>query len=161
MRAAVRDIDPNLPLRRLETQEDQISDYIGVYRMFAVFTTVFGAFAVLLACIGLYGTVAYGVTRRINEIGIRMALGAARADVIRLIMRGTYAVAGLGLLFGTAIALAVMHLISGWLLYGVTPYDPVTVGASAAIIAAVCTVAAYLPARRAARVKPMIALRCE
>jgi predicted permease len=161
MRAAVRDIDPNLPLRGLETQEDQIRDYIGMYRMFAVFTAVFGAFAVLLACIGLYGIVAYSVTRRINEIGIRMALGAARSDVIGLIMRGTYVVAGLGLVLGIGIALAVTHLISGGLLYGVTPYDPVTFVASAAIIAAVCAFAAYLPARRAARVDPMIALRYE
>jgi hypothetical protein len=147
MRASVRDIDPNLPLRRLETQEDQIRGYIGVYRMFAVFTAVFGAFAVLLACIGLYGIVAYSVRRRINEIGIRMALGAVRSDIIRVIMRGTYVVAGLGLVLGIAIALAVTHLISGWLLYGVTPYDPATfLFASAAIIAAVCAFAAYLPA---------------
>lgn len=161
VRAAVRDIDPDLPLTRMETQEDQIRDYIGMYRMFAAFTTIFGSFAVLLACIGLYGIVSYGVTRRINEIGIRMALGAKRADVIHLVMRGMFVVAGLGIAIGVGVALAVNYLISGWLLYGVTPHDPLTILAAAAIIAAVCSFAAYLPARRASRVDPMIALRYE
>jgi len=161
VRTAVRGIDPDLPLTNLETQEDQIRDYIGVYRMFAAFTTIFGTFAVLLACIGLYGIVSYSVTRRINEIGIRMALGAARADVIRLVMRGTFVVACLGVGIGVGVALAVTRLISGWLLYGVTPHDPLTFLAAATIIAAVCSFAAYMPARRASRVDPMSALRYE
>jgi ABC-type antimicrobial peptide transport system permease subunit len=90
-----------------------------------------------------------------------MALGAARADVIRLVMRGTILVAGLGIGAGIGVALAVTRLISSWLLFGVTPYDPPTILAAAAIIAAVCSLAAYLPARRASRVDPMIALRYE
>lgn len=161
VRAAVREINPDLPLTRMETQEDQIRDYIGVYRMFAAFTTIFGTFAILLACIGLYGIVSYSVTQRINEIGIRMALGAARSDVIRLVMRGTFLVAGLGIGAGIGVALAVTRLISGWLLFGVSPHDPPTILTAAAIIAAVCSFAAYLPARRASRVDPMIALRYE
>jgi predicted permease len=161
VRAAVREIDPNLPPREMETQEDQIREYIGLYRLFAVFTTVFGTFGVLLACIGLYGIVSYSVTRRINEIGIRVALGAGRADIIRLIMRGTYVVAGLGVVIGIGVALVVTRWMSGWLLYGVTPHDAPTFVLSAAIVVAVCGFAAYLPARRASRVDPMIALRYE
>jgi hypothetical protein len=101
--------------------------------MFAVLTAVFGTFAVLLASIGLYGVVAYSVTR---------------SDVIHLIMRGTYTVAGLGLVLGIGIALTVTRLISGWLLYGVTPNDPITFVASSTIIAAVCACAAYLTPHR-------------
>jgi predicted permease len=161
IRDTVAGIDRNLPLIDMTTQEDQIRSQIGLYRMFAAFTTIFGAFAVLLACIGLYGIVSYGVTRRINEIGVRMALGAQPADVVRLVMQGTWIVTGIGLAIGLAVALAVTRLIGGWLLYGVTPYDPLTILIAIGIIGSVSALAGYLPARRASRVDPMVALRYE
>jgi predicted permease len=161
IRETVARIDRNLPLIEMTTLEDQIRSQIGLYRMFAAFTSIFGVFAVLLACIGLYGIVSYGVTRRINEIGIRMALGANAGDVIRLVMQGTWFVTGIGLLIGLAVALTVTRLIAGWLLYGVTPYDPLTILTALVIIGSVTALAGYLPARRASRVDPMTALRYE
>ena len=161
IREAVARIDRNLPLIDMTTQENQIRSEIGLYRMFAAFSTIFGAFAVVMACIGLYGIVSYTVTRRINEIGIRMALGAQPTDVVRLVMRGTWGVTAIGLAIGLGVALAVTRLIAGWLLYGVTSYDPPTIVVAVAVIAGVSALAGYLPARRASRVDPMAALRYE
>jgi len=161
IRDAVGKVDHTLPLMDMNTLEDQIRSEIGLYRMFAAFSSIFGSFAVLMACIGFYGIVSYSVTSRINELGIRMALGARPADVIRLIMRGTWFVTGLGLLVGLAGALAVTRFIADWLLYGVSAYDPLTIIAAMALIAVVSALAAYIPARRASRVDPMIALRYE
>ena len=161
IREAVRNIDPNLPLIDMRTQEDQIRDSIGTYRMFATFTTVFGLFAVLLACVGLYGVVSYTVTRRTHEIGIRMALGAKRSEIVHVVMRGIYVVTIVGTAVGLAVALVVTHSISSWLLYGVSSYDPLTIFLAFVIIIFVSMLAGYLPARRAARLDPMTALRYE
>jgi predicted permease len=161
IRGTVATIDRDLPLIDVTTQEDQIRSEIGLYRMFATFSTVFGFFAVVMACIGLYGIVSYSVTRRINEIGVRMALGARRSDILRLVMRGIFGITAVGLLIGIGVALAVTRLIADWLLYGVSSYDPLTIAGAIFVILGVSALAGYLPARRAARVDPMVALRYE
>jgi predicted permease len=161
IRQAVAKVDRELPLVDVTTQEDQIRTEIGQYRMFAAFSTSFGVFAVIMACIGLYGIVSYSVTRSINEIGIRMALGATRSDILRLVMSGIFNVTAVGLATGIGVALALTRFIASWLLYGVSAYDPLTIGGAILLISAVSGLSAYLPARRAARVDPMVALRYE
>jgi putative ABC transport system permease protein len=119
-----------------------------------------GVLALLLATIGIYATMAYAVSRRVREIGVRLALGAARADVIRLVLGRSMRVTGLGLLIGLAGAAAVGQALRSQLL-GVGPRDPLTFGGVGLLLAAVALAASWLPARRAARVDPMIALRSE
>jgi ABC-type antimicrobial peptide transport system permease subunit len=114
----------------------------------------------LLAAIGLYGVIAYSVARRTREIGIRMALGAARAGVLQLIMRQGLTVAGVGLAVGCAIGLLVTHALSG-ILYGVSAIDPIAWGGSVAVLLSIAALANLFPASRAARVDPNVALRSE
>ena len=116
--------------------------------------------ALLLSCIGLYGLMAYNVARRRNEIGIRMALGARPQDVAWPVVRGALAMAGIGAVLGSAGALALVQLIRSQL-YGVAPHDPATLLGSALLLLTVAALAAWLPARRAARIDPMVALRRE
>jgi putative ABC transport system permease protein len=120
----------------------------------------FAAAAVLLAAIGLYGVIAFGVAQRTREIGVRVALGAQHGDVLRLVMRRGMLLTGIGLAIGIAAALALGRVMAG-LLYGVTPNDPATLVSVALFLAAVAMLATYLPARRATRVHPMVALRTE
>jgi predicted permease len=161
IRNTVAGIDRNLPLIEVTTLEDQIRSEIGLYRMFAAFSTVFSVFAVLMASVGLYGVISYTVTRRIHELGIRMALGARPADVIRLVVSGIWLITGAGLVAGIISAVVVTRLIADWLLYGVTFYDPPTIVIAALVITFVSAAAAYVPASRAARLDPMVALRYE
>jgi ABC-type antimicrobial peptide transport system permease subunit len=114
----------------------------------------------LLTCVGLYGVMSYAVTRRTNEIGVRMALGARGADVVRMVMRETMLLVAIGMAIGLGAALATTRLIAT-LLFGLSPNDPVTIAAAALLMIIVAAFAGYLPARRAARVDPMTALRCE
>jgi ABC-type antimicrobial peptide transport system permease subunit len=114
----------------------------------------------LLAAIGLYGVIAFGVTARAREIGVRLALGAPHTDVLRLIMQRGILLTGIGLVIGIALALALGRLISG-LLYGVTPHDPTTLLGVAMLLACVALLATYIPARRATRVDPLVSLRYE
>jgi len=120
----------------------------------------FAGAALLLAAIGLYGVMAFAVTQRTREIGVRIALGAQRRDVLRMVMRRGLLLTGAGLVIGLAAALALGRFV-GSLLYGVTPADPLTLVTVALVLTGVASVAAYLPARRAARVQPMVALRAE
>jgi putative ABC transport system permease protein len=119
-----------------------------------------GACAMLVAAIGIYGVTAYSVAQRTGEFGIRMALGAAPADVIGLVMRQNLALIGAGTGAGLAIAWSSTRLLSG-LLFGVSPFDPATFAAASLVLAAVAMAASYVPARRATRVDPMAALRRE
>ncbi|HLA60642.1 MAG TPA: FtsX-like permease family protein, partial [Nitrospiraceae bacterium] len=119
-----------------------------------------GAVALILACVGLYGVTAYAVARRTNEIGIRMALGADRANVLGLVLRAALTQLGLGLAIGIPAALAGGHLLAHQL-YGVKSYDPTILGAAALVLAACAILAASIPARRATRVDPIVALRYE
>jgi putative ABC transport system permease protein len=129
-------------------------------RLQSMLLTVFAAIAVLLAAIGIYGVISYSVEQRTHEIGIRAALGASRGDLLRLILRGGMGLAVIGLVIGFGGALGVTRLL-GNLLFGVGARDPATIGAVAAILAGVALVACYIPARRATKVDPMVALRYE
>jgi predicted permease len=160
IREAVREVDRNLPLFDLKTQTQQAAESLVQERLFATLSTFFGLLALVLASIGLYGVMSYSVARRTNEIGIRMALGAQRRDVISLVLRETLLLVSIGLLIGLGAALATTRLISS-LLFGLTPNDPVTIALAALLLIAVATAAGYLPARRGSRVDPMVALRHE
>ena len=129
-------------------------------RLVAQVSTGFGALALLVACVGLYGILAYSVARRTREIGLRLALGATRAGVLWMVLRESLALVGLGFAIGIPAALAASRLIRT-MLYGLTPTNPATIGAAFLILLATSTAAAYIPARRAASVDPMTALRHE
>lgn len=139
---------------------DVVDDALVRERFMAQLGSAFSMFALLLACLGLYGVMSYAVARRTSEIGIRMALGARSIDVIRLVMREVLLLVVIGAAVGLAAAAGATRLFSG-LLYGLTPTDPLTIALSTLLLAGVAAVAGYLPARRAARIEPMIALRQE
>jgi predicted permease len=160
VREAVRHADPTIPLGEMKTQRQQIAETIGKPRAFAALTTVSGMIGLLLACVGLYGVVSYETIRRTHEIGIRMALGARRSDVLRLVMRQTVVVVTIGAGIGVALSLAASRLI-GSLLYGVAPSDPLAIGGALAALIGVALAASYLPARRASQLDPTRALRYE
>jgi len=127
-------------------------------RLMTVLLSFFGILATLLAAIGLYGLMAYSVSQRTHEIGIRLALGAQRKDVIALVMRETMLIVVIGVIVGLGVAMGATRLIAS-LLYGLTPNDPLTIALTSILLLAVAALAGYLPARRAARVDPMVALR--
>jgi len=156
----VAEIDRNVPVAEMRTQEEQIRITLGTERMFAGVVGSFGVIAALLAAIGLYGVMAYTVARRTNEIGIRLALGAGRGDVQWMVLRESLWMVAAGLVVGIPAALALTQLVRE-ALYGIQPNDPVSFVAAGALMVTVAAVAAWIPARRAARVDPMRALRCE
>jgi predicted permease len=158
--AAVASVDRDLPITNVRSEEDQIDETTGKERVFTRLLTLFGAFALVLVCVGLYGLTSYAVTRRTNEIGIRLALGARRQQVLWMILRQVVMLAGVGLVVGVPTALAVGRFVSAFL-YGVRPRDPVTIGSAAVALLVVAIAAGWLPARRAARMEALSALRCE
>ncbi|HEV2288538.1 MAG TPA: ABC transporter permease [Candidatus Acidoferrales bacterium] len=160
LRDAVRQADPALPLMDLKTQTEETSEALSQERLFAQLTSVFGLLALTLAMIGLYGTMAYSVTRKTHEIGIRMALGAKPADVLRIVIRQGITLTLIGLAIGVVAALGVTRLVAS-LTFGVKSYDPLTFVAVAAVLVAVALFACYIPARRAMKVDPIVALRYE
>jgi ABC-type antimicrobial peptide transport system permease subunit len=129
-------------------------------RLFAILSTFFGVLALLLAGIGLFGLMAYNVTRRTQEIGVRIALGAARSDVLSMVLRETLGLTSIGIAIGLVCALAASQLVAN-MLYGVSAQDPVTLAAVSVVLTTVAAVAGWIPARRATRVDPMVALRYE
>jgi len=158
VRKALADIDPNLTVLSMMSFGEQVALNFNQERLIARLTELFGALALILACVGLYGVTAYGVAQRTNEIGIRMALGARRGSVLGLVLRSALVQVGLGLAIGIPVALAGGRLLASEL-YGVKSHDPVTVGLAAGLLAACAGAAALLPARRATRVDPIRALR--
>ena len=152
--------EPRLAIFNALSLDDRLERNVASDTLIVYLSAGFGLLALLLASLGLYGVLAYVVTRRTGEIGIRMALGARPPDVRRMVVRDGLRVAVLGVLIGAACALAASRLIQT-LLFGVTPSDPLTYGAIAAALLAVAFLASFLPARRAARVDPMTALRVE
>ena len=160
IREAARQIDPNLPLTDVSTQIEQVEQRLQQEKLFAQAYSLFGALALLLASIGLFGVMSYNVSRRTNEIGIRMALGAQRGQVLGLVMRESMLLVVAGIAAGLAIAFFAGRLVTT-LLFGLPPRDPMTMFAAVAVMAIVSAFAGYLPARRASRVDPMIALHYE
>ena len=160
IREAVRQVDANVPLMNMSTQMEQIERRFGQERLFAQAYALFGGLALVVAAVGLFGVMSYSVARRVNEIGVRMALGARRFDVVRMILRESTVLVAAGVVAGIAAALASSRLIAA-LRFGVQPTDPATIATAVLVLLAVSALASYLPARRAARVDPMIALRAE
>jgi predicted permease len=160
VRETIRQIDPNLPILTISTQVEQIERRFAQEKVFAQAYGWFGGLALVLAAIGLFGLMSYNVSRRTNEIGVRMALGARRGDVVRMVMRESLVMVAIGLGVGLGVALAAGRLITS-LLFGLAPTDAITLMMAVAVMAGVSAVAGYLPARVASRVDPMIALRCE
>jgi predicted permease len=160
VRNLVREVDNNLPIIRMRTQSDAVDRLLFNERLVARLFGLFGALGLMLACVGLYGLLSYSVTLRTREIGIRTALGAQRRDVLVLVLRQGLVLVIAGVTLGAAAATCVTRLVAS-LLYGVRPTDPFTFALTAALLIAIGLVASSLPARRATRVDPMTALRCE
>jgi predicted permease len=157
---AIPEIDKNLPVLKVTTLSEQVHGSVDQERTISELSSFFGLLALTLACVGLYGLMAYTVARRTNEIGIRMALGAERADILRMVMRETLLLVVAGVAIGIPVALAAARLISSRL-FGLTPTDQLMVLLATLLMTAVAAFAGYLPARRASRVNPMVALRYE
>jgi predicted permease len=160
VRRAVQDVDKNLPVTSIRTLREQVSESLNREDMIARLSSFFGFLALGLACVGLYGLLAYQVTRRTNEIGIRMALGASQKQVLWIVLRESLALLGAGIAGGLLMAFAATRFISSQL-YGVKATDPLTITAATVVLAAVAVLAGYIPARRATKVDPMTALRYE
>ncbi|HKW90077.1 MAG TPA: ABC transporter permease [Candidatus Acidoferrales bacterium] len=158
-RAVFRQLDPNMPVE-FTTFSNALGGWMAERRFLLLLAGVFAGAALLLAAVGIYGLVAQSVARRTQEIGIRVALGAQRGDVLRLIVGESARLAAMGLAIGVVISLAATRFISS-LLYGVNVYDPLTFMVVAALLSVVALLASYIPARRAMRVDPIVALRYE
>jgi len=166
IRQAVREVDANLPLNNIKTQVAQADETLRMERLFAKLLSLFGLLAQQLASIGLYGVMAYSVSQRTNEIGIRMALGASQNDVMKMVLRQGMALTLIGVGMGLAGAYALTKYLESKanltnMLYGVNSGDPLTYGVTAVVLTVVALVACFIPARRATKVDPMVALRYE
>jgi predicted permease len=163
IRQAVRQVEPNLPLNNIKTQIEQADETLSLERLFAKLMSLFGLLAQQLASIGLYGVLAYSVSRRTHEIGIRMALGANRSRMLTMILRQGMTLT----LIGVALGLVGAYVLTRYLeslnsmLFGVQPRDPLTFAATAVLLTIVALIACFVPARRATKVDPMVALRYE
>ncbi len=160
IRGLVQALDANVPVFNARTMEQQKDQTLSLERLATTLLACFGALALLLAALGLYGSLAFLVSRRTREIGVRMALGAQISDVVGMVLRNGLGLAGAGLVLGLAGAVGATRVLRGFL-YEVQPLDPLTIGAVTAGLAVVAFAACYLPARRAAKVDPMVALRSE
>jgi predicted permease len=158
LRTEIRALDAQLPILSLTTMESAMAFATLPQRIAASLLGVCSALALLLAAVGLYGVVAYAVSRRTREIGIRMALGAGRAAVVRLVLEGSMRLVALGLAIGMALSLLAGRAVA-WLLGGVSPADPLALLGAPLVLVACALVASYVPARRAARIDPLEALR--
>jgi predicted permease len=160
LRKAVASVDGNLPVQSIHTQREQIDATMRNERLFADLTAGFGMLALVLAAVGIYGILAYSVSQRTSEIGIRIALGARQVTVLGMVLREAAWMAGLGILVGLGAAMGIGRLIAS-LLYGLKAWDPATLAGAAGVLAMTALAAAWIPARRAASVQPMTALRHE
>jgi ABC-type antimicrobial peptide transport system permease subunit len=160
LRERMRQFDPHVPVVGLQTMDEQIGFSLRTERLVASLSGVFGGLATLLAVIGLYGVMAYVVMRRTREMGIRIALGALRSNVIAMVMREVFILIGTGMAAGFSLALALANLIRSQL-YGLNPRDPLTFIGSAVVLALAAGLAGFLPALRASGVDPTTALRQE
>jgi putative ABC transport system permease protein len=166
VRQAVKEVDPNLPLSNVKTQAEQGDETLRMERLFAKLLTLFGLLAQQLAAIGLFGVLAYAVSQRTHEIGIRMALGANRFDVLKMIVRQGMTLAVIGVALGLVGAYVLTKYLESWMnlsqmLFGVKVSDPTTYAVIAVFLTLIALIACYIPARRATKVDPLVALRYE
>ena len=160
VRRAATELDPSALVSDATTVRQLVSDSVGPQRLNMLLLAIFAGLALLLAVVGIYGVMAYAVNRRRQEIGVRIAMGAASSDILRLVMGKAALLAAVGVAAGSAVALALTRLIAG-MLYGVQADDPLTFVAVAAVLFVAAVAAAWAPARRATRISPLTALRCE
>jgi predicted permease len=160
IRSTVRELDPTLPVLNLRTMDEQVGRLHAQERMFAKLSGVFGALVLTLSAVGLYGLISYAVARRTSEIGVRMALGALPRQILQLFLRESLALVLIGIVVGAFGAWGAAQLLTR-MLFGLTATDPLTYGAAGLLLAAVALFAAAVPARRAARLEPTVALRTE
>jgi ABC-type antimicrobial peptide transport system permease subunit len=162
VRQVMQQVDPEVPVFDVRTMMNHLDNGSAffIYRVGAFMTGLIGSMGLLLASIGLYGMIAYHVGQRTQEIGVRMALGARAADIIRDVLSRGGHFAVIGIAAGTALAAGVAQLLKG-LLLGISPYDPLTYASVVALLVAICLLASYVPARRATRVDPLVALRAD
>jgi len=160
VRKTLGDVDPNLTVIDLHSLDYQVADNFNNERLIARLAMLFGALALVLASVGLYGITSYAVARRTSEIGLRMALGADRANVVRMVLRGAFLLVSIGLALGVVIALVAGRFMADQL-YGVRPYDPLSISIAVGVLALAAALAGFIPARRAASIEPMQALRME
>src|SRR5262249_26035009 len=157
VRDLVRQVDSNVPINNMTTQADQLEKRFSQEKLFAMAYSLFGGLALLLACIGLFGLMSYNVARRTNEIGIRMALGAQRLTVVRMVVSESLLLVAIGIGIGLASTVAAAKLVEQ-VLFGLAARDIGTFTVAVLLVVAVSVLAGYLPARRASRVDPMVAL---
>ncbi|HEX4604033.1 MAG TPA: ABC transporter permease [Candidatus Angelobacter sp.] len=160
IRRELTSLDKNVPMVSVKTETQVVSEVLFLERTFAALSSAFSFLALLLACVGLYGTMAYAVARKTNEIGIRMALGAERGKILRMVLRETIVIVLAGVAVGLPAAWAASSLLKTRL-FGMSPHDPLSIAMAIAVTLAVTALAGYIPARRASRVDPMVALRYE
>src|SRR6185295_1209133 len=154
----VRSVDPDVPIAQVRTLDEVLSTSLAEPRVYTLLLLVFAALALTLATIGLYGVVSYTVTQRTPEMGVRLALGSERGAVVRLVLRQGLSLALTGTAIGLVVTLGVARLLTR-LVPGAEPSDPLTLSAVSALLIGVALIASYLPARRASRVDPTVALR--
>ena len=159
-RAALTATSPHLMVQKVITLRAQVDQNTGRERLLLNLASSFGGMALLLAAVGLYGTLAYAVARRTQEIGVRLALGAQRGSVLRLMLYDSLVLVLAGMLVGEPLSLAAGYLLRGFL-FGVTPYDIATLAGAGAVLGIVALAAAFVPARRASRLDPILALKYE
>jgi predicted permease len=159
-RSVIAQVDAKLPTANVTSLSKQFDSALGQERLMAQLVSSFGALALALACVGLYGVMSHGVVRRTNEIGIRMALGAQRRDIFWLVLHEAMWQVLIGIAVGVPLAFVAARLIAS-MLFGVTSFDLVTVSVSVVVLVTTGLVSGYLPARKATKVDPMVALRYE
>jgi len=160
VRHAIAEVNPDVLVNAASSLAEQVDASTANQRLIARLSSFFGLLAALLVCIGIYGLLSYAVARRTSEIGVRMALGARRSNVLWLILREILVLVAIGVAIGVPLALVGNRLVVK-LLYGLTPADPVSLLAAVTLLIVIAALAGYLPARKASLVEPTVALRCE
>jgi putative ABC transport system permease protein len=160
IKKAIGQVEPDRPVSDIDTMQNVVRDSVGSRSFTTLLLTAFAMLALALAAVGIIGVVSYSVAQRTHEIGIRMALGARTADVLKLMLSGSMTWVAVGVCVGIAGALGLTRLL-GTLLYDVKPSNPIVLGTVSLLLASVGLLASYIPARRAAKVDPMVALRYE
>jgi ABC-type antimicrobial peptide transport system permease subunit len=160
VRRAIAEVAPEIPINFVSSLSQQVDESTANQRLVARLSAFFGILAAFMVCIGIYGLLSYAVARRTSEIGVRMALGARRSNVLWLILREILWLVAIGIVIGIPVALEGSRMVVK-LLYGLSPADPVSLLAAVAMLIAISALAGYVPARKASLTEPTAALRCE